>query len=282
MPSEVSTFSADQSVEELRRELAEARGQQTATAEILRVISSSPMDLGGVFASIAASAARLCDAYDAAIHRVDGDFLAIVAHHGPIPAPSMFPLRPGFFVGRAVLEYPERSDPARGVGFRTILAVPLIRAGKAIGVISIRRPEVRAFTDRQIELLSIFADQAVIAIENARLFEEVQARTRELTESLEQQTAAADVLKVISRSALDLQKVLDALVESAARLCNAYDAAILQVVGDSLRLVAHHGQIPTGGPVGTARRSSCAWAHYRACRHRPANDSRRGHASRGG
>src|SRR5262245_6516789 len=101
MPSEVA---GDQSVEALRRELAEAREQQTATAEILRVISSSPMDLGDAFASIAASAARLCDAYDAAIHRVDGDFLAIVAHHGPIPAPSTFPLRSGFFVGRAVLE----------------------------------------------------------------------------------------------------------------------------------------------------------------------------------
>src|SRR5262245_35486482 len=136
----------------------------------------------------------------------------------------------------------------------TILAVPLIHAGKAVGGISIRRAEVRAFTDRQIELLRIFADQAVIAIENTRLFEEVQARTRELTESLEQQTATADVLKVISRSALDVQKVLDALVESAARLCNAYDAGIFQVFGDGLHLVAHHGQIPTGAPVGQLTR----------------------------
>src|SRR5262245_45625347 len=225
MSHEASTVRGDLSVAELRRELAEAREQQTATAEILRVISSSPMDLGGVFASIASSAARLCDANDAVIHRVDGDVLSLVAHYGPIPAPSTLPLRPGFFVGRAVLdqrtihvadvltaddEYPEGSDRARsfftqtgtpGLGFRTILAVPLIHAGKAVGGISIRRAEVRAFTDRQIELLRVFADQAVIAIENTRLFEAEQASKRELTEALEQQTATADVLKVISRSA---------------------------------------------------------------------------------
>src|SRR5215831_3635480 len=228
MLPEASTIGGDQSVEELRRELAEAREQQAATAEILRVISSSPMDLGGVFESIAASAARLCDANDAVIHRVDSDVLSLVAHYGPIPAPSTLPLKAGFFIGRAVLdkqtihvgdvqsatnEYPEGSELAKGL-MGTILAVPLIHAGKAVGGISIRRAEVRAFTDRQIELLRVFADQAVIAIENTRLFEAEQKRTRELTESLEQQTATSEVLKVISRSALDVQKVLDALVES--------------------------------------------------------------------
>src|SRR5262245_43538679 len=147
-------------------------------------------------------------------------------------------------------QFPEGSERARRLGCRTVLGVPLIRAGEAIGAIVIRRTEVRPFTDRQIDLLRTFADQAVIAIENTRLFEEVQARTRQLTESLEQQTATADVLKVISRSALDVQKVLDALVESAARLCNAYDAAIFQVFDDGLRLVAHYGQIPLGRPVG--------------------------------
>src|SRR5262245_45631987 len=276
MPSETSRACADPSVEKLRRELAEAREQQTATAEILRVISSSPMDLGGVFASIAASAARLCDAYDAAIHRVDGDFLAIVAHHGPIPAPSTFHLMPGLFVGRAVLkqrtihvadvltaadEYPEGSDRARsffsqtgtpGLGFRTILAVPLIRAGKAIGVISIRRPEVRAFTDRQIELLRIFADQAVIAIENARLFEAEQTRTKELQESLEYQTATSEVLNVISRSPNKLQPVFDVIAKSASRLCGDEYAIVARYDGELLHLVAQHNPRP-GSADETAR-----------------------------
>jgi GAF domain len=138
---------------------------------------------------------------------------------------------------------------ARGFAISSVLAAPMIHNGKVIGAIGAAR-ETKPFEDKEVALVKAFADQAVIAIENTRLFEEVQARTRELTESLEQQTATADVLKVISRSALDVQKVLDALVESAARLCNAHDAAIFQVFGDGLRLVAHHGQIPTIGPVG--------------------------------
>src|SRR5262249_11049308 len=273
MASEVSITGAQQDlrrrVAELERELGEARGQQVATAEILAAISSSPVDLQRVFAEIAASAARLCDAYDALIFRVDGDCLRLVAHHGPIPSGPIgqftLSLTRKVTQGRAVLEqrtnhvadlqaetdeYPEGSGRARDLGVRTALNVPLIRAGKAIGVIGIRRTEVRLFSDKQVALLETFANQAVIAIENTRLFEAEQASKRELQEALEQQTATAHGLKVISRSTLDLQKVLDALVESAARLCDAYDALIYQVVGDGLRLVAHHGQISLAGPVG--------------------------------
>src|SRR5262249_4211009 len=145
-------------------------------------------------------------------------------------------------VGRAVLECrpvqildvcadPEYklTEAQRIAGHRTALGVPLLREGVPIGGMALLRTRVTAFNDKEVDRAQPFDDQAVIAIENTGLFEEVQARTRELTESLEQQTATADVLKVISRSALDVQKVLDALVESAARLCNAYDAAILQV-----------------------------------------------------
>ena len=147
-------------------------------------------------------------------------------------------------------EYPDSRSRALQLSVGTTLAVPLIQAGEAIGVIFIRRAEVRPFTERQIELVNTFADQAVIAIENTRLFEAEQASKRELTEALEQQTATADVLKVISRSALDVQKVLDALIESATRLCEADDATMFRLVGDSAQLFAHHGQLPLAGPIG--------------------------------
>ena len=196
--------------EELAKELWQTKGalrealeHQAATSEILRVISSSPTDMQRVFVALAYSAVRLCDAYDAAIFQVEGDTLRFVAHEGPIRAmgpvgQAALPLVRGTVVGRAVLdrqtievsdlqvegdEYPEGSEFARRLGHRTILAVPLICAGEAIGAISVRRAEVRPFTDQQADLLKTFAAQAVIAIENARLFEEVQGRTRDLTES---------------------------------------------------------------------------------------------------
>src|SRR5262245_53670885 len=252
MPSEVS--GADQSlsrlVEELQRalegnsrELANAREQQAATAEILAALSNLPSDPSRVFAEIAVSAARLCDARDATIFQVDGNVLRVVAHHGAIPQPipqgpgmPSLPLVRGAFNGRAVLdqqtiqildlqtetdEYPEGSELARRLGHRTVLAVPLIHAGTAIGSISMRRTEARPFTDRQVEVLKTFADQAVIAIESTRLFEEVQTRTRELRESLEYQTAISEVLGVISRSPNELTPVLNTMLRTAERLCEA-------------------------------------------------------------
>src|SRR5215468_8234953 len=242
-----------------RAELMEAREQQAATAEILRVISRSPMDLQRAFSEIAASAARLCDANDATIIQVNGDFLRLVAHHGPLASLPLggntFRLTRGLVTGRAVLdrrtvqvadlpaetdEFPEGSDIARRLGFHTNLAVPLMRASEAIGVINIRRTEVRPFTDKQIALLQTFADQAVIAIENTRLFEEVQTRNSELRVALEQQSATSELLKVIGRSTFDLQPVFETLAENAVKLCDSKRSFIFRFDGQLLRVVATH------------------------------------------
>src|SRR5215831_1158385 len=260
MPSEASTFRGDQSVEELRRELAEAREQQAATAAILAAIPNSPIDSYRVFAEIAASAARLCEAYDAVIFQVDGAVLRLVGHEGPVSLGPVgqftVPLVRGSLTGRVTLErrtiqladhqaeeveYPEGTAVARQVGVHTMLAVPLLRAGGAIGVIGLRRTEVRLFTDRQIELLKTFANQAVIAIENARLFEEVQSRTRELTHALERQTATSEVLSVISRSVGELEPVFQAMLANAVRICEAKFGNLLLCEDDGFRFVAMHG-----------------------------------------
>ena len=232
------------------RELVEAQEQQMATAEILRVISSSPTDLQPVFAAVLTSAARLCDARDATIFQIEGDGLRIVAHEGPIPITlGALPLIRGTAAGRAVLErrtihvadlqaevdeYPESSAIARSYGFRTALNVPLLRGAEAIGTVSIRRTEMRPFTDRQIALLETFAAQAVIAIENVRLLNETK-------EALEQQTATSEILRVIASSLTDLQPVMEAVAENAARVCGATYASIFRLEGEHLRLVARHG-----------------------------------------
>ena len=207
-------------------ETKEALERQTATSEILQVISSSPTDVQPVFDAIAKSAARLCEAFDAVVYRVDGDVLHPVAHSGSFTRGPV-PLVPGTINGRAVIErrlihvvdaqaaadeFPEGAALSRQEGTRSLVSVPLLRTGNAIATIGVRRFEVRPFSDNQIALLQTFADQAVIAIENVRLFKELEARNRDLTTALDTQTATSDILSGISRSQTDVQPVFDAIV----------------------------------------------------------------------
>ena len=258
----LETF-ADQAViaiENVRlfQQLKESLEQQTATSEILGVIASSPTDIQPVLDVVAQNAARLCDATDATIWRAEGDEFRLVASHGSIPVPQREEARPivrGSIPGRTIMDRKticiddlaaEAGDDftapfARSVGVRSTVATPLLREGIAIGAIMIRRLEVRPFTPAQIKLLETFADQAVIAIENVRLFKELQERNRDLTEALEQQTATAEILRVISSSPTDLQPVFDAIVGSAARLCEATFAALHRFDGQVITFEAHHG-----------------------------------------
>jgi signal transduction histidine kinase len=261
MPSEASVVSGDQSMEELRRELAEAQAQQAATAAILAAISNASTDAYRAFEEIAASAARLCDAHDASIVQPSGGYLRLLVHHGPLPVGPVrrLPLARGSVLGRSVVdkktvhvadlqteteEYPEGSEIARRVGHHTIVAVPLMCAGEAIGAVAIRRTEVRPFTDRQIELLKIFADQAVIAIENARLFEAEQTSKRELTETLEQQTATSQVLEIISSSPGELESVFQTMIENATRLCEASFGVLFRYDGNVFHAAAMQAVAP--------------------------------------
>jgi signal transduction histidine kinase len=256
----LKTF-ADQAViaiENVRlfQELKEALEQQTATSHILGVIASSPTDIQPVLDVVAENAARLCDATDAVFHRIDGDMLRNVANYGPLPgrgrgARELLPIDRDSIPGRVIIDrrtlhiedlgaLPEddfRARFARTIGVRTVLATPLLREGIPIGAIHIRRMEVRPFSDKQVKLLETFADQAVIAIENVRLFQE-------LTESLEQQTATGKILQVIASSPTEIQPVMDTIAENAAMVCGASDAVIRLVEGTVLRTAAHYGPVP--------------------------------------
>ena len=246
----------------LLNELRESLQQQTATADVLKVISRSTFDLQPVLETLTESAAQLCDAEIAAIIREKGDAYSWATSYGLAPGSAealmatSLTMKPGraTVVGRVlqdgktvhlpdVLTDPEYQalDAQQVVGYRAILGVPLMRAGAPIGIILLMRRLPKPFTDKQIELSETFADQAVIAIENVRLFDEVQTRTRDLAESLQQQTATADVLKTISRSAFDLPTVLDALIETAARMSDADHGAITREIDGAFFRAATYG-----------------------------------------
>ena len=248
---------------EAREHLSEALEQQTATSEILRVISSSPTELQRVLDAVGENAARLCDANNAVIFRLEGDLLRQVASYGGLPTTSHpaegLPVNRGRVTGRAVFErrtihvhdlaaeedeFPEGSRDARRDGHRTTLATPLLREGVPIGAILIRRMEVRPFSEKQIALLGTFADQAAIAIENARLFEAEQQRTHQLTEALDQQTATSEVLRVISSSPGELEPVFQSMLANAVRICEASFGNLLLYDGDAFRHVALHNAPP--------------------------------------
>jgi GAF domain-containing protein len=243
----------------LLNELRESLQQQTATSEVLGVISSSPGELAPVFQAMLTNATRLCEAAFGNLYLCEADAFRMVAAHHDSPAyvaartrnPLLRP-PPDAPLGRVAITkqvvqvadirmLPSRDHPfvAPGVtaGYRTVLSIPLLKDDVLIGAFTMIRQEVRVFTDKQIALLTNFARQAVIAIENARLL-------HELRESLQQQTATADVLKVISRSTFDLQRVLDTLTESAARLCDADVAAMHRQQGTKYQAIATYGSAP--------------------------------------
>ena len=265
----------------LFNETKEALERETASGEILRVISSSPTDVQPVLDAVATSAARLCEAPDVSIFLQDADRLRVAARHGAIPSDTALPLSRDNGVGAAVLareaihvrdmqtevpRFPVSVENAQRLGFRTVLNVPLMRESIAIGAISLRRTEAQLFSERQVTLLQTFADQAVIAIENVRLFTELEARNQELRDALEQQTATSELLKVIGRFAFDLQPVFETLAQNAVRLCEADRAFIERFDGQVLRVVAAHNVAPEHReyveqhPIAPGRHSAAARA----------------------
>ena len=280
----LETF-ADQAViaiENVRlfQELTESLEQQTATSEILGVIAGSPTDIQPVLDTVAKNAARLCEAADAQIRLVEDNRTRLVASFGSLPAPELTPIGSRNPSGRAILtrqtlhihDLQERKDEfpeSQGLrlGLRTFLSEPMLREGTPIGVINIRRTEVRPFSDRHVKLLKTFAAQAVIAIENVRLFKELQERNAELHEALEHQTATAEVLGIISRSPTDVQPVLDAIVESAARVCGIDDVLLRLQHGNMLTVRAHYGSIPIGRAEVSVDESTFLWIRQHGTLH---------------
>src|SRR5262249_28837055 len=256
---------------EAQRHLSEALEQQTATSKVLQVISSSSGNLQPVFEIILANAVRICEAKFGTLYLREGDALRVVAMHGAPPSfaeerrrnPVIRP-HPDTTLGRAVTKKETvqiadvQIEPAyvnapsgftgaqlaKLAGARTVVAVPMLKESELVGVIIIYRQEVRAFTDKQIELVNNFARQAVIAIENTRLLNELRQRTDDLSEALEQQTATSEVLGVISSSPGELEPVFRAMLESATRICEAKFGSMYLREGDAFRIVAMHNAPP--------------------------------------
>src|SRR5262245_9015899 len=253
-------------LEARNRDLTESLEQQTATSEILRVISQSPTDVQPVFDTIVRSGARLCNAVHATVVLTDGTMMDVPANYGSSspenlaaaralwPRPLDMTTAAGTAIlTRSVVHIPDSEDPSatefvrragRLLGYRSSLAVPMLRGVDAIGAIRVARPEPNRFSDAAVELLKTFADQAVIAIENVRLFKELEARNSELRVTLEQQTATSELLKVIGRSTFDLQPVFETLIENAVRLCGAEHGVIRRFDGERLRAAAQYNTSP--------------------------------------
>ena len=256
-----STADLQDQLDRRTRELEEALQYQTATSEVLSIIRRSPADAQPVFDAIVQSAVRLCGAIFGTVYLYDGDRLRIAATNiSPEAATQLEKLRQlkrperTHLAGRAILDcaivhVPDvLADPeyahemALAAGWRAALAVPLLREGKAVGALSVAKAEAVPFSDRQIQLLNTFADQALIAIENVRLFGAEQARTRELSEALEQQTATSEVLKAISSSPGELEPVFDAMLANATRICEATFGNLFLREGPIFRAVAVHNK----------------------------------------
>src|SRR5262245_1270146 len=259
-------------MDDLHRSLREAIDQQTATSEILQVMSSSPTDVQPVFDTIVRSATQLCRAAMASVSLSDGRMLYLPANYGSLPD-AMAEVRARFprpldretVTGRAILtrsvvHVPDVQDASvpeftreagRVLGYRSVLAVPMLRDGEAVGAINVTRREPGSFGDTEVALLKTFADQAVIAIENVRLFTELGARNRDLTETLERQTATAEILSVISSSPTGVQPTFDAIARSAALLCRADLSGVHRFDGELIHFAAQYGR--TAGEIEAVR-----------------------------
>jgi GAF domain-containing protein len=264
-PASSTLADLQEQVGALTRELVEAREQQAASSEVLRVISSSATDVQRVFEMIGERAGKLCDAEISVVSMVDGELIRLVSINGMTEegveaARRVFPMRldDETVTARAVrtcttchvpdvLGDPkyQNKETARTSGYRGCLGVPMVRDGQVVGAIFVARRQPGLFANAQVELLKTFADQAVVAIENVRLFDEVQARTRELTESLERQTATSEVLQVISSSPGELEPVFQAMLANATRICGAEFGNMFLREGDTFRAVAVHGPQPS-------------------------------------